>query len=200
MEQGAMSMDLMDVILQRRSIRKYKNDDIPHDMLDQVLEAARWAPSWANTQCWEFVIVKDGELKERLRDTLTPWNPARNAMVQAPVVLAACGKRGVAGYRRGEQVTIRGDWLLFDVALALHNLSLSAYSLGLGTVHVGAFDAVKAAEIIDVPTGIEVVELMPIGYPDESPGSPPRKEISSFVYSNKYGTEYNSNIKMEKSK
>jgi nitroreductase len=193
-------MDIMDAILERRSIRKYKTDDIPPALLDQVLEAARWAPSWANTQCWEFVIVKDSALKEKLRDTLTSWNPARNAVVQAPVVLAACGKCGVAGYRTNEQVTTRGDWLMFDVALALHNLTLSAHSLGLGTVHIGAFDAEKAAKVLGVPTGMEVVELMPVGYPDECPGPRPRKEISSFVYSNKYGTEYSSSIKVQESK
>ena len=76
---------------------------------------------------------------------------------------------------------------MFDVALALHNLSLAAHSLGLGTVHVGAFDSKKAAELLGVPEGVSVVELMPLGYPLEIPGAPPRKELKDFVYSEKYG-------------
>ena len=179
-------MDLMEAILKRRSIRKYKSDPIPDSLLQQVLEAARWAPSWANTQCSRFIIVKDQEVKEKLRDTLTPTNPARGAMIQAPVVIVACGELKRAGYKKGEAVTDKGDWFMFDVALALANLTLTAHSLGLGTVHVGAFDAQKAAELLNVSDDIAVVELIPLGYPDQEPTAPPRKELSEFVFYEKY--------------
>lgn len=180
-------MDVVDAIVNRRSVRKYKSDAVSEDLLNQVLEAARWAPSWGNTQCWEFIIVKDAGIKEKLRDTLTPWNPARDAMIQAPIVIVACAKRGLAGYRRGEQITDKGDWFMFDCALALHNITLVAHSLGLGTVHIGAFETKEVNRLLNVPDGVEVVELMPIGYPDEQPPPKPRKEVSTFVYLNKYG-------------
>jgi nitroreductase len=182
-------MELIDAILGRRSIRKYKKAEFPDNLLYQLLEGARWAPSWANTQCWEFIIIKDCNLKEKLKETLTPTNPARDAMIQAPVVIVACGRRGVSGFKRGSPVTNKGDWLMFDVALALHNITLVAHSLGLGTVHIGAFDANEVARILDVPKEIEVVELIPVGYPDEFPGARPRKEINNFVYQDKYGTK-----------
>jgi nitroreductase len=183
-------MDIRDVILKRRSIRRYKSTEVSKDLLNQILEAARWAPSWANTQCWEFIIVKDKELKERLKNTLTPWNPARDAVVDAPLVIVACGKKGLAGYSKGKQITDKGDWFMFDVALALQNLILMAWSLGLGTVHIGAFDSKEVKKLLNVPPEVEVVELIPLGYPDESPAPRARKEIASFVYDETYGREY----------
>ena len=76
---------------------------------------------------------------------------------------------------------------MFDVALALQNLALAAHELGLGTLHVGAFNHKKAAEILGVPEGIEVVELMPLGYPAEMPKAPSRNELQEFVWLEKYG-------------
>ena len=180
-------MDMLEAIKTRRSIRKYKPDEIEEEKLQAVLEAARWAPSWANTQCWEFIVVKNPDTKEKLAETLTPRNPATEAVKTAPIVVVACAKLGVSGFKLGAPVTDKGDFFMFDTALAMHNLSLAAHSLGLGTVHVGAFDSKKAAEILGVPEGVSVVELMPLGYPLEIPGAPPKKEIEDFVYSEKYG-------------
>ncbi|MEM4982507.1 MAG: nitroreductase family protein [Candidatus Bathyarchaeia archaeon] len=180
----------MDIIRTRRSIRNFKSDPIEDEKLLTILEAARWAPSWANTQCWEFVVVKSAEVKEKLAETLTPNNPATNAVKNAPVVIVACAKLWVSGYLRGRQVTDKGDWFMFDVALALQNLVLAAWSLGLGTVYVGAFDAKKAADVLGVPSGITVVALVPLGYPFEVPREPPkRKELRDFVYIDKYGNK-----------
>ena len=180
-------MDVLEAIKTRRSIRKYKSDLVEEEKLRTVLEAARFAPSWANTQCWEFIVVKDPDVKKELAETLMPGNPATEAVKAAPVVIVACARLGVSGFKRGAVVTDKGDFFMFDTALALHNLSLAAHSLGLGTVHVGAFDAKKAAEILGVPDGVCVVELMPLGYPLEVPKAPPRKELKDFLHFEKYG-------------
>lgn len=183
-------MSIMDIIKTRRSIRSFKSDPVEDEKLLIILEAARWAPSWANTQCWEFVVVKSAEIKEKLAGTLTPNNPATNAVKSAPVVIAACAKLGVSGYLRGRQVTDKGDWFMFDVALALQNLVLAAWSLGLGTVYVGALDAKRAADVLGVPPGTTVVALVPLGYPLETPREPPkRKELRDFVYIDRYGNK-----------
>ena len=181
-----MLMDVIEAITTRRSIRKYKPDPVDEEKLEIVLEAARWAPSWANTQCWEFIVVKDPETKEKLAGTLLLGNPATEAMKIAPIVIVACARLGISGFKRGASVTDKGDFFMFDTALALHNLSLAAHAQGLGTVHVGAFDAKKAAEILGVPNGVCVVELMPLGYPLEIPKAPPRKELKDFVHFEKY--------------
>ena len=180
-------MDVLEAIKTRRSVRKYKPDQVDEGKLRTVLEATRWAPSWANTQCWEFIVVKNPETKGKLAETLLPRNPSTEAVKTAPIVIVACARLGVSGFKQGTPVTDKGDFFMFDVALALHNLSLTAHGLGLGTVHVGAFDSKKAAEIVGVPEGACVVELMPLGYPLEVPKAPPRKGLKDFVYFEKYG-------------
>ena len=180
-------MEVFEAIKTRRSIRHYKSDDVDGEKLNAVLEAARWAPSWANTQCWKFVVVRDEELKNRLVETLTPTNPARSAIEQAPLLIVACAELGRSGYKEGEPRTDKGDWYMFDVALAMQNFTLAAHSLGLGTVHVGLFDAQEAAKIINVPQGVAVVEMLPLGYPEREGKAPPRKELNELVFYETYG-------------
>jgi len=180
-------MELMDAIRGRRSIRRYRPDPVPEEDLTEVLEAARWAPSWANTQCWEFIVVRDPEIKQRLAQTLPEKNPARSAVVEAPIVLAACARRAKAGFFKNTPVTDKGDWLLFDVALALQNLTLAAFERGLGTVHIGFFDSRQAEAILGVPAEVTVVELMPLGYPAADPSPTQRKPLAEFVFYERYG-------------
>jgi nitroreductase len=180
-------MDIFEAIRTRRSVRKFKPDSVEGEKLQAVLEAARWAPSWANTQCWEFVVVRSPDVKQRLAETLTSWNIALDAVKNAPIVIAACARLGVSGFKEGKLVTDKGDFFMFDLALAVQNLALAAHSLGLGTVIVAAFDAKKAAEILEVPAGVVVVALIPLGYPLEIPKAPRRKELKDFVYFEKYG-------------
>jgi nitroreductase len=183
-------MDIIDLVKSRRSVRKFKPDPVPDDVVMKLLEAARWAPSWANTQCWEFVVVKDPKIKAELSETLVPpRNPAKSAVANAPVVIAALGRKGVSGFYRGSAVTNKGDWFMFDVALAVQNLVLEAHALGLGTVIVGALDFEKASKILNVPPNVELVALIPVGYPDESPQAPPRKRLSDMVYRDVYGNK-----------
>lgn len=175
--------DLMNLIQTRRSCRKYEPQLIPDDVLSQVLEALRWAPSWANTQCWEVVVVKTEAVKEALRDALPPkGNPAAKAMVQAPVVLVLCAKMGQSGYYKDKVTTKFGDWMLYDLGLATQNICLMAHNLGLGTVVVGLFDHQKAAQAVNLPQGYELVSMIPMGYPAKTGQAPKRKEISEFTH------------------
>lgn len=182
-------MDVISAIKGRRSIRRYKPDLVKEEELQVILEAARLAPSWRNTQCWKFIVVRDPEVKAKLAETLNIWpeNRAITSIRSAPVVIAACAELGKSGYHKGELVTDKGDWFMFDVALAMQNLVLAAHSLGLGTVHVGYFDAKKAAEILGLPEGIVMVEMIPLGYPDEEPAPRPRKELAELLFYDRYG-------------
>jgi len=111
--------DLFEIIRQRRSVRKYEEKDIPEDILNQVLEAVRWAPSWANTQCWEIVVVKDMAVKEKLQKTFPPkGNPAFKAIVAAPVLLALCGKLNSSGYYKDMVVPRCFKWVSLDLLIA----------------------------------------------------------------------------------
>jgi nitroreductase len=181
-------MDVMEAIKGRRSIRAYKQATVSDEDIQYIMEAARWAPSWANTQCFECIIVRDAELKKRLAETLPDMNPARPAFLQVPVVIAACAQKQKAGFFKGNAATDKGDWLMFDTALALQNLTLAAYSRGLGTVHVGLFNAQQVKDILKVPAGVEVVELIPLGVPDEEGRTPKRRPCEEFIFENYYGT------------
>ena len=178
-------MEVLEAIRTRRSVRAYRTEPVGDKTLELVLESARWAPSWANTQCWRFIVVRDRNIKAELANTLgsRPAEAVRNA----PVVIVACAELGRSGYRRGEVATDKGDWYMFDVALAMQNLVLAAHSLGLGTVHVGLFDAKQVASILKVPEGFCVVEITPLGYPDEEPKVTPRKELPEIVFYDSYG-------------
>lgn len=184
-------LEVLEAIRTRRSIRKYKTDPIDDKTLETVLEAARWAPSWANTQCWRFIVVRDGDIKSRLANTLrgreNAPNPATDAIGNAPLVIVACAELGKSGSYDGVPATDKGDWFMFDVALAMQNLALAAHSLGLATVHVGHFDAKEVAIILEVPEGYCVVEMTPLGYPDQVRNPRPRKELAEIVFYDKYG-------------
>ena len=182
-------MDVLEAIKTRRSIRKYKDTPVDDKTLGQVLEAAQWAPSWANTQCWRFIIIRDTDTKTQLAETLSQNNPATNAVINAPLVIVACAQEKRSGHYHGEPSTDKGDsWLMFDTGLAMQNLVLAAHALGLGTVHVGFFDAKKVESILSVPEGYCVVEMAPLGYPDQEAKAPPRKELSEIVFYEKFPT------------
>ena len=178
--------ELMQVLKGRRSIRNYQDQALPEEVLNLILEAVQWSPSWANTQCWEVVVVKDPEIKRRLQETLSPGNPATRAMVEAPAVLVLCGKQGVSGFYKGQVTTKFGDWFMFDLGLATQSLCLAAWNLGLGTVVVGLFDHNRAAAVLGVPEGYELVAMLPLGYPAKQPAAPKRREIGEFTHLEKF--------------
>jgi nitroreductase len=188
-------MELMEAIKGRRSIRRYTSKAVDDKTLETILEAARQAPSWANTQCWRFVVVRDSQTRNKLADTaieVTEGRPNRGAeaMRITPIAIVVCAEMRKSGYyvRGGQEpVTDKGDWYMYDVALAMQNLTLAAHALGLGTVNIGAFDAIKAAEILGVPEGYAVVSMTPLGYPDQEPNPRPRKELSEIVFYDKFG-------------
>jgi len=194
-------MELFEAIKNRRSIRRYKSASVDDKKIEAILEAGRWAPSWSNTQCWRFIVVRDPKIKAKLADTLMKIklpdrevpNPGAMAINTVPVVIVVCGEIGKAGGKPGrgggggEYVTDKGDWFMFDTALAVQNMVLAAHGLGLGTVIMGAFDAVQAEKALGVPKGYRVVVMFPVGVPDQEGKAPPRKELSEIVIKDIWG-------------
>ena len=181
-------MDLMKAIQERRSIRKYKGDAVPDEIIRDILEAARRSPSWANTQVWRFIVVKDKAIKAQLSEAVGGTNPARQAMLDAPALICVAAQRGVSGCYKGEARTDKGDyWFMFDCGIAMEHVALAAWNFGLGTVHVGSFDAKKAEEALKVPEGYAMVAMTPLGYFDEAPGERPRKSLEEVAFLNYFG-------------
>lgn len=178
--------ELMQVLKGRRSIRNYQGQEVPEEVLNLILEAVQWSPSWANTQCWEVIVVKNQDTKQKLQETLSQGNPATRAMVEAPAILVLCGKQGSSGFYKGQVTTKFGDWFMFDLGLATQSLCLAAWNLGLGTVVVGLFDHNRAAAVLGVPEGYELVAMLPLGYPAKQPAAPKRRETSDFTHFDKF--------------
>jgi len=173
---------LDEIIRSRRSIRRFENREVEAEKLEAILDAARWAPSWGNTQCWQLIVIQDRDQKQKLAETLSNKNPASLSVVDAPVVLAICGESKKSGFYNGQQITRYQDWLLFDLGLATQNICLTAHSLGLGSVIVGSFNHETVEKVLRIPNGYEIVSLLPLGYPAHFPSAPKRKELRAFVH------------------
>lgn len=189
-------MDVLEAIRNRRSIRRYSDNPIDDDTVNKVLEAAHWAPSWGNSQCWRFIVVRDPKIKSQVADCLNKVkfdnelveNAATAAIKQAPILIVLCSEMGKAGCGPdGIPITDKGDWYMFDIALAMENLVVAAYSLGLGTVIVGGFNNTEVARILEVPDNLAVVTMTPLGFPAHKGQISPRKALSEAVYYEKYG-------------
>jgi len=152
-------MDFYEVLQTRRSIRSYKPDFIPEDVLNRVMEAARIAPSGNNRQPWKFVIVKD----EKLRNELVPLCFDQTFMAQAPITIVATGAD--VKYNRGNYMGALS--MLVDVTIALDHITLAARAEGLGTCWIGSYDNEKVKRLLDIPVEIQVVGLTPLGYPTD---------------------------------
>jgi nitroreductase len=192
-------VELFEAIYNRRSIRHYQTDQVDDATVNKVLEAGRWAPSWSNTQCWRFVVVRDSDIKARLgqslikvkRDDELVDNPAAKTFNVVPVIIVVCAKMNTSGCRPGDDastefVTDKGDWFMFDIALAVQNIVLATHGLGLGTVIIGAFDAAMVEEILGIPPGYRVVTMLPLGVPAREGRAPPRKELTEITSLDKW--------------
>jgi nitroreductase len=188
---GERMMNLDEAIFGRRSVRKFNDHYVTDEEIRALIEAARWAPSWANTQVWEFIVVRDKALIEQVTGTYVEKNPATRGSLSASALIVACAKDNESGCYGGKDVTRIQKWYMFDLGLAVQNLSLKAHELGLGTVVVGFLDHDACKKILDVPPGYEVVAVLPIGQPlAPAKAAPPRKDPSSFLYLDKFGKAF----------
>jgi len=184
-------MELTEAIQNRRSVRKFTDYSVTDDEIRELLKAAGCAQSWSNTQVWEFIVVRDKTLIEKITGTYSDKNPATKCSLASSVMIIACAKTGVSGCYGGKEVTKFSNWFMFDLGIAVENLCLKAHEIGLGTVVVGLMDHNACKEILSVPDGYEVVAVIPIGKPLAAGKSgPPRKELKDFVHLNKFGKAF----------
>lgn len=181
-------MELKEALLTRRSIRRFTDEAVSDDAIREMLEVARFAPSWANVQPWEFIVLRDRELIEKITETYSPNNPARKCSLACSALIVVCARVHLSGYKEGAPVTRYDSWHMFDLGMAVQNLCLRAHDLGLGTVVVGFMNHDECRRILDVPAGYEVVVAIPVGKPAvAAKEGPPRKPLSEIVHLNKFG-------------
>jgi len=181
-------MELQEAILKRRSVRKFTEDVVTDEELKQIFEAVRWSPSWANTQTWEFIVVRDKALIEKVTGTYSEKNPAIKCSLAASALIVACAKAGISGCYSGKPATSIPNWEFFDLGIAVQTLCLKAHEMGLGTVVVGLMNHEACEKILTIPEGHKIYAVIPIGRPATPPKEgPSRKTISEFVYLNNFG-------------
>ncbi|HOJ13016.1 MAG TPA: nitroreductase family protein [Deltaproteobacteria bacterium] len=184
-------MELQDAIERRRSVRKFTDEPITDEEIRRLLEAARHAQSWANTQVWEFVVVRDRQSIEKIVSTYAQGNPATKCSLAASALVVACAKTGVSGCYGGKDVTKFSNWFMFDLGVAVQNFCLKACELGIGTVVVGLLDHDACKEVVGLPEGYEVVAVLPLGRPATEPkAGPRRKDLGEFVHLDRFGTPF----------
>jgi nitroreductase len=165
-------MSLLDLILSRRSIRSYENKEIPQEILRQVLEAGRQAPSAANRQPIRFVVVKDSEAKNELSKSLFGKH-----IKNSPVVVVGCAD---------EKSLLTGNWAVVDTTIALQNIVIAAWTFGIGSCWIGSFSEEKVKELLKIPDKWKVVALLTLGYPAEQPDARNRKPFEELFSFNKF--------------
>jgi len=183
-------MEILEHIKARRTIRKFKPDAIPEQVLGQIFEAAMWAPSHANVQPWDFVVVGPeargkllGMLQAKAEELLADPNlpPPKRKSIEllredfggAPYMVAVLSRAGAEPLEQLENP--------LGAACAVQNMCLAAWGLGIGSVWLSVGAAPPSRAILQVPEGSSVVALLALGYPDQSPPAPPRDDYKTHL-------------------
>ena len=161
-------MNCIERVLNRRSIRKFKNEPVSEEVMNNILEAGRRAPSALNKQPWQFVIARDHNKKE------------------------ACSFRGYNGFTTDAAFVVVGFYKeseaifekygLMDVTIALQNMVVAAWVQGVGSCWLGAFDVRELRDTFDLPEGLKIVGGVAFGIPDENPSQPAKKPLGKITH------------------
>jgi nitroreductase len=165
-------MELLEAIRTRRAIRRFKQEPVPPELIEKMLEAARWAPSSANSQPWEFIVVTDPQTKKRMSRAFV----IGSFLNEAPLAIAVVVDR------------LRTACPLQDGTTAAYAIWLEAHDLGLGACWVNPNIPFALKKILGLPFNKKLITVLAIGYPDETPVHT-RKKLSDFVYFEKHGNK-----------
>ncbi len=168
-------LEVFEAIGSRRSVRKYTKKSISDDLVFEILDAGRWAPSASNRQACRFIVLRGEEIKRRVAEVTTYGKFLDNAALGIAVIA-------------DPQVSFRSGGIE-DGAVATQNMLLAAQALGLGSCWIGSYNAVyeeRVKELLDIPTEKRLLSIISIGYSDEYP-TKKRKELKEIVFTGKYG-------------
>ena len=178
-----MSNQVLDAIMNRRSVFRYTSEPVPEEKITSILEAGRWAPSYANTQPWEFITVRDSKLKDEIVEIARATMAAHAGIEGAQVIIVICVDPKKDEYH-----------FIEDGAVATQNMALAAHSLGLASYWVGIFDLADATNsverkikrVLNIPGQMRVIALLPIGVPAYGTEKQ-RKRLEEICHDNEYG-------------
>ncbi len=179
---------MLDVIKNRRSIRRFKDTPVEEEKLNEILEAARLAPSGNNTQPWHFIVVRSPEMRRALASA----SHNQMWMADAPIHIVCvadirCRVKGVEPISlEDESPLLEFKKLIRDTSIGIQHLVLEAQNQGLGTCWIAWFEPREIAEMLGVPSDKYVQAIIPVGYADEHPQPRPRKPLNSFLHQEKW--------------
>jgi len=165
-------MSTLDLILSRRSIRDYQKRQIPENVLHQILEAGRQAPSAVNRQPFRFIVVNDNNLLKNLCDNLI------NRFVKyAPIVIVGCAD---------VKSLLTGKWAVVDTSIAMQNMVIAASALGVGSCWIGGCNEKEIKKLLKIPDKWKFVALLTLGYPAEQPKQRKKKKFEKLFSFNSF--------------
>ena len=169
-------MEVFECIRRRRTIREYKKDPIPEDVLEKILQAGRWSPSSSNSQPWHFIVVKDPNTLSELGRIATQGPFISDAALAIVIVMENAPRPQL------------------DAGRAIQQMELVAWSEGLGTCFVGVRieeQQIEVKELLNIPSDLELITIMPYGYRSTSIGrvGTPRKDLAEMVHQEKFGAQ-----------
>ncbi|MHA1229566.1 MAG: nitroreductase family protein [Candidatus Helarchaeota archaeon] len=164
-------MKISELILTRRSIRKFKDEPIPLKNLIKILEAARWAPSATNRQVIRYVLITEKEILKSIEKNVKILFFKQSHAAQATAMIVVCADTN--------------KWIE-EIGAAIQNMLLMAWELGIGSCWIGAFNRKKIKEILGIPEKFKVFALILLGYPNETPNPPPRLELGKIAFLNRW--------------
>jgi len=174
-------LDVFEAIKSRRSVRAFTSEPVSDAEVEKLIDAARWAPSAGNIQPWEFIVVRDPKTKRGLSEAALN----QTFIEEAPVVIVVCANllRSSQGYgSRGINL-----YCLQDTAAATQNMLLAAQAMGLATCWIGAFQEEEARKVLNIPSGVRPVAIIPVGHAAEKPMARSRRRLSEIVHRETFG-------------
>jgi len=177
-------MEALQCIETRRSIRKFKQTAVSHEVMEAIVKEASFAPSWKNTQVTRYVVVEDPAIKAKIaNEAVLGFSFNTGTIENAAALVVVTMVHGRSGFEKdGSFSTSKEDrWEMFDAGIATQTFCLAAHDKGVGSVIMGIFDEEKVAELIQLEEGRKVAALISVGYPDEEPSVPKRKEVQELV-------------------
>ena len=166
-------MQTLDAIKTRRTIRKFTEEPVSHEVIEKIVEASAYAPSWKNTQTARYIIIEETALKDRIaREAVMGFEWNTGIILGAPALVVLASVSGKSGYEKdGAYSTSKKDKLeMFD-----------AHECGIGSVVMGIFDETQVKEILGLDDSLNVSALIAIGHPAVSPTAPARKSVQELI-------------------
>lgn len=177
-------MEFSEVVKERRSIRKFINKKIEREKIENIIKMASYAPSWKNTQISRYTVIEDRKCINKIaQDCVLDFEFNRNIIKNAPMIIVISTISQRSGYEKdGSFSTSKGDrWEMFDAGIATQTFCLAACNEGVGSVVMGIFDEEKLHEVLNLPENQKVAAILALGYSDEKPIMPRRKDLEELI-------------------